>query len=75
MGNLYAKQIPQLLKKVQDKPKDTNAHLELAQSYENSNMINEAISQYKKLSQLQPDNVQWQKKLGDLYQNLPIDAT
>ncbi len=72
-GNLYAKQIPQLLKKVQDKPKDTNAHLELAQSYENSNMINEAISQYKKLSELQPDNVQWQKKLGSLYQNLPIE--
>ena len=70
-GNLYAKQIPQLLKKVQDKPKDTDAHLELAQSYENSNMINETISQYKKLSQLQPDNVQWQKKIGDLYLNLP----
>ena len=66
-GNLYAKQIPQLLKKVQDKPKDTDAHLELAQSYENSNMINEAISQYKKLSELQPDNAQWHKKLGDLY--------
>ena len=66
-GNLYAKQIPQLLKKVQDKPKDTNLHLELAQSYENSNMINKAISQYKKLSELQPDNAQWHKKLGDLY--------
>ena len=66
-GNLYAKQIPQLLMRVQDKPGDTDAHLELAQSYENSDMINETISQYKKLSELQPDNAQWHKKLGDLY--------
>ena len=30
-------------------------------------MLKEAIAQYQKISELQPDSWQWHKKLGDLY--------
>ncbi len=73
LGNLYEKQIPKLLKNVQENPDDPEALLTLAQTYEKANKLDKAIMQYEKISQLQPDNVQWQKKLGSLYQNLPIE--
>ena len=73
LGNLYEKQIPKLLKNVQENPDDPEALLTLAQTYEKANKLDKAITQYEKISQLQPDNVQWQKKLGSLYQNLPIE--
>ena len=67
-GNLYEKWIPEQLKKVTENPDDLDARFTLAQSYEASTMIEEAIAQYQKISELQPDNWQWHKKLGDLYQ-------
>ena len=68
LGNLYEKQISKLLKKIQETPDDIEARLTLAQTYEKADKIEEAIGQYEKLSQRQPDNWQWHKKLGDLYQ-------
>ena len=72
-GKLYEKWIPEQLKKVEQNPDDPNALSELAQSYESSNKIKEAVEQYEKLNKLQPDNSQWYKKLGSLYQNLPLE--
>ena len=66
-GNLYEKWIPEQLKKVTENPDDLDARFTLAQSYEASTMIAEAIAQYQKISELQPDSWQWHKKLGDLY--------
>ena len=68
LGNLYEKQIPKLLKQVQENRDDIEARLTLAQTYEKADKIEEAIGQYEKMRQLQPDNWQWHKKLGDLYQ-------
>ena len=65
LGNLYEKQIPKLLKNVQENPDDPEALLTLAQTYEKANKLDKAITQYEKISQLQPDNMQWQKKIGD----------
>ena len=70
-GKLYEKWTPEQLKKVEENPDDANALSELAHSYESSNKIKEAVEQYEKLNKLQPDNLQWYKKLGTLYQNLP----
>ena len=66
-GNLYEKWIPEQLKKVAENTDDLEARFTLAQSYESSNMIKEAIAEYEKISELQPDSWQWHKKLGDLY--------
>ncbi len=67
LGKLYDKQIPKLLKQVQENPNDTEVRLTLAQTYEKADKPKESITHYEKLSQLQPDDVRWQKKLGDLY--------
>ena len=67
-GNLYEKWIPQRLKQVQENPGDLEARFDLAEAYELSNKVDEAIVEYQKLSEHQPDNAQWHKKLGDLYQ-------
>ena len=66
-GNLYEKWIPEQLKKVTENPDDLDARFTLAQSYEANAMIEEAIAQYQKISELQPGSWQWHKKLGDLY--------
>ena len=66
-GNLYEKWIPEQLKQVTENPDDLDARLTLAQSYEASAMIKEAIAQYQKISELQPNSWRWHKKLGDLY--------
>ena len=66
-GNLYEKWIPEQLKKVTENPDDLDARFRLAQSYESSVMIKEAIAEYQKISEFQPDSWQWHKKLGDLY--------
>ena len=66
-GNLYEKWIPEQLKKVTENPDDLDARFMLAQSYESSVMIKEAIAEYQKISEFQPDSWQWHKKLGDLY--------
>ena len=67
-GKLYEKWIPRLLKQAQEKPEDLNAHFDLAEAYEASNKVDAAIAQYQKLSELQPDNSEWYKKLGDIYE-------
>ena len=67
-GNLYEKQIPEQLQKIQENPDDLDARFALAENYELSDQVDEAIAQYQKISELQPDDAQWQKKIGDLYQ-------
>ncbi len=71
-ANLYEKWIPEQLKKVEENPNDTKLILKLAQSYEKTNKFANAVEQYEKLSTLEPENVQWHKKLGNLYKNLPV---
>ncbi len=66
-GNLHAKKIPNQIKKVEDNPNDVDARLALAETYESSDKVEEAIVQYQKISELQPDKAQWHKKIGDLY--------
>ena len=67
-GNLYKKWIPQRLKQVQETPDSLDARLDLAEAYEFSNKVDEAIVEYQQLSEHQPDNAQWYKKLGALYE-------
>ena len=67
-GKLYEKQIPEQLQKIKENPDDLDAHFALAESYELSDKVDEAIAQYQKISELQPDDVQWYKKIGDLSQ-------
>ncbi len=67
-GNLYEKQIPEQLQKIKENPDDPDAYFDLAQTYEFSDRVDEAIAQYEKISELQPDNAEWQKKIGDLTQ-------
>ena len=67
-GNLHEKQIPEQLQKIKENPDDLDALFALAESYELSDKVDEAITQYQKISELQPDDAQWHKKIGDLYQ-------
>ena len=67
-GNLYEKQIPEQLQKIKENPDDPDAHFALAQTYEFSDKVDEAVTQYEKISELQPDNAEWQKKIGNLSQ-------
>ena len=39
-----------------------------AQSYETNDKFEKAIAQYEKISELQPKNAQWHKKVGNLYE-------
>ena len=70
-GKLHEKWIPEQLKKVEENPNDPEPILKLAESYEATNKFKEAIAQYERLAELQPDKPKWYKKLGVLYQNLP----
>ena len=72
-GKLYEKWIPEQLKKAAENLNDPEPILKVAESYEATNKFKEAIALYERLSQLEPDNSQWHKKLGDLYQNLPLE--
>lgn len=67
-GKLYEKQIPEQLQKIKENPDDLDTQFALAESYELSDKVDEAIAQYQKISELQPDDAQWHKKIGDLYQ-------
>ncbi|MDE0315696.1 MAG: tetratricopeptide repeat protein [Candidatus Poribacteria bacterium] len=71
-GKLYEKWIPEQLKKVEANPENANLRLKLAQNYEATNRVKEAVEQYEKISKLQPENSQWFKKLGEFYDNMPI---
>ena len=65
-GNLYEKQIPEKLQRLAENPEDLDVRLDLAQAYEWSDSIDEAIAQYEKIVERRPDNAEWQKKIGDL---------
>ena len=67
-GNLYEKQIPDQLQKIAENPDNPDAHFALAETHEFSGNIDEAIAQYEKLSELQPEHVEWYKKIGALSQ-------
>ena len=71
-GNLYEKWIPQRRKQVQENPDSLEARFDLAEAYEFSNKVDEAIVEYQILSEHQPDNAQWHKKLGALYQKKSV---
>ena len=66
-GNLHEKQILKHLEKVKQNPNDVNARRTLAESYASSERYDEAIAQYEKLSELQPNSPKWHKTIGDLY--------
>ena len=72
-GNLHEKQIPEQLQKIQENPDDLDTRFALAENYELSDKVDEAIAQYEKISELQPDDAQWHKKIGDLYQKQQTD--
>ncbi len=67
-GNLYEKRITEKLQLVVENPDDPDAHFALAQTYEWSDRVDEAIAQYEKISELQPANYRWHKTIGDLHQ-------
>lgn len=73
-GNLYEKWIPEQRKQVEQNPNDTERILKLAQGYEASERIKEAVVQYERLTELEPEKSYWHRKLGDLYQNLPQES-
>ena len=66
-GNLHEKHIPEQLEKVKQNPNDVNARITLAASYVSSERYDEAIVQYEKISELQPNSPKWHKAVGDLY--------
>ncbi len=68
-GNLHEKHIPKQLEKVKQNPNDVNARITLAESYVSSERYDEAIVQYEKISELQPNSPKWHKTVGDLYGN------
>ena len=70
-GKLYEKWIPEQLKQVAENPHDPKYILKLAQSYEATDKIKQAVTQYQRLTELDPVDSQWHKKLAYLYQNLP----
>ncbi len=73
-GKLYEKWIPEQLKQVAENPNNPEHILKLAQSYEATNKTKAAVAQYERLAELEPENSQWYKKLGTLYQNLPQET-
>ena len=73
-GKLYEKWIPEQLQQVAENPNDPKHILKLAQSYEATNKTKAAVAQYERLAELEPENSQWYKKLGTLYQNLPQET-
>ena len=66
-GKLYEKQLPEQIKKVEENPNNVDARLALAENYELSGKIDKAITQYEKISELQPKKAQWHKKIAELY--------
>ena len=70
-GKLYEKWIPKQLETVQNRPDDINARLLLAENYELAKQFKNAVEQYEAISELQPNNPKWYKKLAELYNNLP----
>ena len=66
--NLFGQLVAKRIAAVEANPDDPDAYYTLAQAYESNNKLDEAIAVYEKLSELQPNNVEWLMTLGDLYQ-------
>ena len=49
---------------------DKATHLYLARTYERHNMVDKAIAQYEKISELEPNNVRWYITITNLYERL-----
>ncbi len=60
--------------KVEENLSESMQIWQAAQNYEELNKINDAIDQYEKLSELEPENSQWHQKLGELYQKNLLSA-
>ena len=69
-GNLYETRIPEQLKKLAKNPDDIETRLEIAENYVSKGNAEEAIAQYEKLSELQPNNAEWYKIIGSLYRKI-----
>lgn len=69
-GKLYEKWISERIKKVTENPNNIEDILQLAESYEASDKIEEAVVQYERLAELDSDNPKWFKKLGHYYQTM-----
>ena len=66
--DLFEQIVAKQIKAVEDNPDDTDTHHALAETYVSNDKRDEAIGVYEKLCALQPDNVEWFKMLGNLYQ-------
>ncbi|MCG9129291.1 hypothetical protein JT359_17010 [Candidatus Poribacteria bacterium] len=73
IANVYEKLIPEQLRQVQQNPNDPEVIQKLAEIYQYSYKYSDAVEQYEKLTILQPDEAQWYKNLGDLYQFVEIE--
>lgn len=69
-GKLYEKWIPEQIKKVTENPNNIDYILQLAESYEAYDKIEEAVTQYERLAELDSENPKWYKKLGHYYQTM-----
>lgn len=69
-GNLYAERIPIQLNQLEKTPNHHFLIATLAESFEATGKIKEAIQQYEKLTKLDPEYADWYRKLGDLYQRV-----
>jgi len=69
-GNLYETRIPKQLKRLEENPDDIDTRLALAKDYVSSGKTEEAIAQYEKLSELQPNKAEWYKIIGSLYRKI-----
>ncbi len=67
-GTFLEKRIAEQTKKIIENPDDIDTHIALAQNYELSEKIEEAIAQYQQMIKLQPDKAEWYKKMGELYE-------
>ena len=65
---LFERIVAKQIKAVEDNPDDTDVHHALAETYVSNDKRDKAIGVYEKLCTLQPDNVEWFKMLGNLYQ-------
>ena len=73
-GKLYEKWIQEQLKNVEKNPNNPELILILAESYEATDRIKEAIEQYEKLTRLEPERNYIYSKLGDLYQSVDLEV-
>ena len=69
-GNLYEMRIPEQLKNLEENPDDIDTRLALAKNYVSSGKVEAGIAEYEKLSELQPNNAEWYKVIGDLYRKI-----